>query len=96
MLPDGSVGCLVEEGKWDSNMAGPDGFTIAFYRFGIDWLTDGQDVATEVRTIDDRHESESETERLFTLDGLPAEKDSASPGLYVVRTPSSSSLRVVR
>ena len=96
VLPDGSVGCLVEEGKWDSNMAGPDGFTIAFYRFGIDWLTDGQDVATEVRTIDDRHESESETERLFTLDGLPAEKDSASPGIYVVRTPSSSSLRVVR
>ena len=39
VLPDGSIGALVEEGKWDSSLSGDDGFRLAFYRFTIDWLT---------------------------------------------------------
>lgn len=43
VLPDGSIGCLVEEGKWDSNLPGEDGFNLYFMRFTLDWLTDGND-----------------------------------------------------
>ena len=43
VLPDGSIGCLVEEGKWDSNIPGEDGFRLYFMKFTLDWLTDGAD-----------------------------------------------------
>lgn len=39
VLPDGSIGCLLEEGKWDSNIEGDDGFRIYFMKFSLDWLT---------------------------------------------------------
>lgn len=39
VLPDGIIGALVEEGKWDSNLPGEDGFQLVFYRFTMDWLT---------------------------------------------------------
>ena len=38
-MPDGTIGALVEEGKWDSNLPGEDGFQLVFYRFTMDWLT---------------------------------------------------------
>lgn len=34
-LPDGSIGCLVEVGKWDANLPGQDGFKIYFVRFPL-------------------------------------------------------------
>lgn len=34
-LPDGSIGCLVEVGKWDANLPGDDGFRIYFTRFEL-------------------------------------------------------------
>ena len=40
VLNDGTVGILVEEGKWDGNIAGEDGFNIAYYNFNMDWLTE--------------------------------------------------------
>ena len=43
VLPDGSIGCFVEEGKWDSNIPGEDGFRLYFMKFTLDWLTDGSD-----------------------------------------------------
>lgn len=39
VLKDGSIGILVEEGKWDGNLPGEDGFNLVFYRFTYDWLT---------------------------------------------------------
>lgn len=39
VLPDGTIGALVEEGKWDSNLPGENGFQLVFYRFTMDWLT---------------------------------------------------------
>lgn len=39
VLPDGTIGALVEEGKWNSNLPGEDGFQLVFYRFTMDWLT---------------------------------------------------------
>ena len=38
-MSDGTIGALVEEGKWDSNLPGEDGFQLVFYRFTMDWLT---------------------------------------------------------
>ncbi len=38
VLDDGTIGCLVEEGKWDSNIAGDDGFDLYFMNFSLDWL----------------------------------------------------------
>ena len=38
-MPEGTIGALVEEGKWDSNLPGEDGFQLVFYRFTMDWLT---------------------------------------------------------
>lgn len=43
VLPDGSIGCLVEEGKWDSSISGDDGFRLYFMKFTLDWLTQGAD-----------------------------------------------------
>ena len=39
VLPNGQIGMLVEEGKWDHNLPGEDGFVIDFVRFDLDWLT---------------------------------------------------------
>ena len=39
VLPNGQIGMLVEEGKWDANLPGEDGFIIDFVRFDLDWLT---------------------------------------------------------
>lgn len=99
VLPDGQIGCLVEEGKWDSNMPGEDGFTLAFYRFGIEWLTDGTDSPSGMNTIEVLSKLSSfmaESEKLYTLDGLPADKENAAPGLYIVRTPSASRLKILK
>ena len=42
VLPNGQIGMLVEEGKWDANLPGEDGFVIDFVRFGWDWLKEAQ------------------------------------------------------
>ena len=39
VLPDGSVGCLVEESPTTSD----NGYQISFVKFTLDWLTDGAD-----------------------------------------------------
>lgn len=38
VLPDGTIGMLIEDGKWDANLPGEDDFKIWFYRFSLDWL----------------------------------------------------------
>lgn len=38
VLRDGSIGILVEEGKWDNNLPGKDGFELWFIRLTPDWL----------------------------------------------------------
>lgn len=43
ILKDGSIGMLVEEGKWDSSLPGEDGFNLYFVRFPLSWVTDGKD-----------------------------------------------------
>ena len=42
VLADGTIGIIVEEGKWDSNLQGKDGFQLAYYNFTLDWLLDGK------------------------------------------------------
>ncbi len=42
-LPDGTIAVLVEEGKWDSNLPGTDGFTLVYYNFSKDWLFESID-----------------------------------------------------
>lgn len=41
VLDDGTIGIIVEEGKWDGGLPGEDGFNLGYYRFGIDWLLEG-------------------------------------------------------
>ena len=41
VLEDGTIGIIVEEGKWDGSLPGEDGFNLGFYRFSIDWLLEG-------------------------------------------------------
>lgn len=41
VLDDGTIGIIVEEGKWDSNLPGEDGFNLGYYHFTIDWLLEG-------------------------------------------------------
>lgn len=36
VLPDGTIGIIVEEGKWDSALPGKDGFQLWFMRFSLD------------------------------------------------------------
>lgn len=43
VLPDGTIGIVVEEGKWDKNLPGEDGFSLYFMRFSLDWITNGTD-----------------------------------------------------
>lgn len=38
VLPDGTIGIVVEEGKWDADLPGEDGFKLWFMRFSLDWL----------------------------------------------------------
>ncbi len=41
VLDDGSIGIIVEEGKWDGNLPGEDGFNLGYYHFSLDWLMEG-------------------------------------------------------
>lgn len=38
ILPDGTIGCLMEQGKWDTNLPGDDGFDIYYMNFPLQWL----------------------------------------------------------
>jgi len=38
VLKDGTIGIIVKEGKWDSELSGEDGFQLWFMRFPLDWL----------------------------------------------------------
>ncbi|WP_255586123.1 exo-alpha-sialidase [Bacteroides sp. K03] len=38
VLPDGTIGIVVEEGKWDDSLPGTDGFKLWFVRFTLGWL----------------------------------------------------------
>lgn len=38
VLPDGTIGIVVEEGKWDDSLPGADGFKLWFVRFTLSWL----------------------------------------------------------
>jgi sialidase-1 len=40
-LDDGTIGIIVEEGKWDGNLPGEDGFNLGYYHFSLDWLMEG-------------------------------------------------------
>ena len=45
VLDDGTIGIIVEEGKWDGSLPGEDGFNLGYYRFNLAWLMEGdQDV----------------------------------------------------
>lgn len=39
ILPDNSIGIIVEEGKWDDNLPGDDGFNLWFIRFTLDHMS---------------------------------------------------------
>lgn len=41
VLEDGTLGIIVEEGKWDANLPGDDGFNLGYYHFTMDWLLSG-------------------------------------------------------
>ena len=41
VLDDGTIGIIVEEGKWDGNLPGEDGFNLGYYHFSLDWLMAG-------------------------------------------------------
>jgi len=41
VLDDGTIGIIVEEGKWDGNLPGEDGFNLVYYHFSLDWLMEG-------------------------------------------------------
>lgn len=45
MLDDSTIGIIVEEGKWDGNLPGEDGFNLGYYNFSIDWLLEGDPAA---------------------------------------------------
>ena len=45
VLDEGTIGIIVEEGKWDGNLPGEDGFNLGYSRFNLAWLMEGdQDV----------------------------------------------------
>lgn len=44
VLDDGTIGIIVEEGKWDGNLPGEDGFNLGYYRFSLDWLMEGDKI----------------------------------------------------
>ena len=41
VLDDGTIGIIVEEGKWDGGLPGEDGFNLGYYRFNLPWLMAG-------------------------------------------------------
>ena len=41
LLDDGTIGIIVEEGKWDGSLPGEDGFNLGYYNFSLDWLLQG-------------------------------------------------------
>ena len=41
VLNDGTIGIIVEEGKWDGGLPGEDGFNLGYYRFSLKWLLEG-------------------------------------------------------
>ena len=41
VLDDGTIGIIVEEGKWDGNLPGEDGFNLGYYHFNLEWLMEG-------------------------------------------------------
>ena len=41
VLDDGTIGIIVEEGKWDGGRPGEDGFNLGYYHFTLDWLMAG-------------------------------------------------------
>ena len=41
VLDDGTIGIIVEEGKWDGSLPGEDGFNLGYYRFNLAWLMEG-------------------------------------------------------
>ena len=43
VLNDGTIGIVIEEGKWDAGLPGSDGFNLAYYNFTLDWLLNGQE-----------------------------------------------------
>lgn len=46
VLDNGTIGIIVEEGKWDGNLPGEDGFNLGYYNFTIDWLLEGTEDIT--------------------------------------------------
>ena len=44
VLEDGTIGIIVEEGKWDGGLPGEDGFNLGYYRFSLKWLLEGDPV----------------------------------------------------
>ncbi|MBQ8336869.1 MAG: exo-alpha-sialidase [Bacteroidaceae bacterium] len=43
VLDDGTIGIVIEEGKWDGGLPGADGFNLAYYNFTLDWLLNGKE-----------------------------------------------------
>lgn len=48
VLDDGTIGIVIEEGKWDSGLDGDDGFNLAYYNFTLDWLLGDKEPAEPV------------------------------------------------
>ena len=46
VLDNGTISIIVEEGKWDGNLPGEDGFNLGYYNFTIDWLLEGTEDIT--------------------------------------------------
>ncbi len=44
ILPDGTIGIVVEEGKWDNGLPGEDSFDLYFMRFSLNWIINGSDM----------------------------------------------------
>ncbi len=49
VLADGTIGVLVEEGKWDSNLPGEDGFSLVYYNFPLEWITEGTEIDPDLQ-----------------------------------------------
>ncbi len=77
VLEDGTVGILVEEGKWDGNLPGADGFNLAYYNFTLDWLI-GDDSAVSEETVALITEVKELLESTPYIVGLPAEAPRAA------------------
>ncbi len=67
VLPDNSIGVLVEEGKWDSNFPGADGFNLVYYNFSKEWLFENFSKVTVL--------APTAEEGTVTIDGVPVTAD---------------------